>query len=590
MDHTPSPAIADRVVHVETPEHVAVGYRLADLGSRFTALLIDGMILIGTLSALLLGLPLLFAFAFGDLSSPLAGWGLGALTLGAFALSWGYFVFFEAYRNGQTPGKRSMKIRVVHDGGYPLTLQAAAIRNLLRAIDSQPAFTWLIGGAAMLIHPQTKRLGDLAAGTVVVRERTTRLLPEEITSNSEALEPPRLEEAEFAALAQYLTRRDALARETRSRIAGKLASHLQRYGGWSRRTEAADEFLAALHRDELRRRAAAGTAVSSGSARSIALVRQQQSVWIRLRDLAERASRKGLAGLSEAEISTFAALYREASADLARARTYGGSPELLQTLEQLVGAGHNLLYRPPRLGWRDAARWLASGFPALVRRRWRPILLAAALFYLPALLAFGGARLDAGWAREVLPVEMVARAEQGVEREASGVGYVEVEDVFMPVMASGLIANNVQVTFIAFAGGVLAGVGTLLILVLNGVFLGAVAGLFANHGLSLYLWTFVLPHGVIELTAITIAGGAGLWLGSALILPGRLTRREALQRRGREAVSLLGGTTLLLLVAGLIEGFISPSALPRQAKLLLAGLFAVALGVYLLGAGKNRVE
>src|SRR5690606_12630951 len=111
--------------------------------------------------------------------------------------------------------------------------------------------------------------------------------------------------------------------------------------------------------------------------------------------------------------------------------------------------------------------------------------------------------------------------------------------------------------------------------------------LFSAHGLSLYLWTFVLPHGVIELTAITIAGGAGLWLGSALLLPGRLTRREALERRGREAVSLIGGTTLLLLAAGIIEGFISPSPLPREVKLALAGLFAIALAVYLLAAGRR---
>src|SRR5690606_10107632 len=106
---------------------------------------------------------------------------------------------------------------------------------------------------------------------------------------------------------------------------------------------------------------------------------------------------------------------------------------------------------------------------------------------------------------------------------------------------------------------------------------------------SLYLWTFVLPHGVIELSAITIAGGAGLWLGSALVLPGRLTRREALERRGREAVGLIAGTTLLLIVAGFIEGFISPSSLPREVKLGLASLFLIGLIGY-LGRGRQGVQ
>jgi uncharacterized membrane protein SpoIIM required for sporulation len=162
-----------------------------------------------------------------------------------------------------------------------------------------------------------------------------------------------------------------------------------------------------------------------------------------------------------------------------------------------------------------------------------------------------------------------------------------VPEVFMPAMATSLISNNVQVTFLAFAGGILAGLGTAWILVLNGVMLGSVAAAFANQGQSLHLWTFVLPHGVIELTAICIAGGAGLWLGSAMLLPGRRTRREVLVTRGREAVSLIGGTAIMLLIAGMIEGFISPSQLPREVKLTLAAIFALAMVAYFVVAGRG---
>src|SRR5690606_13668071 len=126
-------------------------------------------------------------------------------------------------------------------------------------------------------------------------------------------------------------------------------------------------------------------------------------------------------------------------------------------------------------------------------------------------------------------------------------------------------------------GGVLAGVGTLAILVFNGVFIGGVFGLFAAHGLSPYLLAFVLPHGVVELSAIAIAGGAGLWMGSALLVPGRATRKDALVSRGREAVGLLAGTGVLLIVAGLIEGFISPAPWPMTVKAGVSAITAVLL-------------
>jgi uncharacterized membrane protein SpoIIM required for sporulation/uncharacterized RDD family membrane protein YckC len=581
------PTLSDRQLAVETPEHVAVGYELADLGSRFAALLIDGFIVCCGLLVLGVGLPLLGA-AMG-VPGWLAGVGLGAILLLAFAWLWGYFVYFEGLRDGQTPGKRRMGIRVVHDGGYPLTVRGAAVRNLLRIVDMQPGITWLVGGAAMMMHGETKRLGDMAAGTVVVRERTAAVLPEEAAAGADAAGPPRLSPEEFDTLARYVARRDTLQPEVRHGLAKRLLERLERHAADDPRRArmSPDTYLAALHADEAARHAARGSA-GTGTAQAAGLVRRQRASWDAYRALLERATRRGLAALPEREVSRFAALYREVAADLARARTYGGSPELVYVLERSVGMGHNLLYRPPRRSWKLLRGWLAAGFPRLVRRRWRPIVLAAAFLYLPAILAYAAVRADPARAREMVPAEMMVRAEEARAKEAAGEGYVEVPDIFMPAMGAGIIANNVQVTFMAFAGGILAGLGTAAVLVINGVFFGAVAGLFANMGASLHLWTFVLPHGVIELTAICIAGGAGLLLGAALLLPGRRTRREALVRRGKEAASLLGGTTVLLLVAGTIEGFVSPSPLPRALKLALAALFAALLVAYLGLAGRGE--
>src|SRR5437899_12990765 len=129
---------------------------------------------------------------------------------------------------------------------------------------------------------------------------------------------------------------------------------------------------------------------------------------------------------------------------------------------------------------------------------------------------------------EFLPDEMIARARAGAGRRAEGVGYAEAPSMCRPVVASRIITNNVQVAFFAFAFGITAGIGTLLLLTLNGLFFGAVLGLFANYGLAGWLLTFVAGHGVLELTAIFIAGGAGLPVARPLLAPGHLTRRDAL--------------------------------------------------------------
>jgi uncharacterized membrane protein SpoIIM required for sporulation/uncharacterized RDD family membrane protein YckC len=582
--------LQDRQVDVETPEHVAIGYELADLGSRFTAMLLDYLLLVGAQLGIMLAL-LIGAWALGGSASSLAGVGIALTVAAMFVMQWGYFVLYEGLRDGQTPGKRRMGIRVVQDGGFPVTLQGAAVRNLIRIIDIQPVPSCMLGGLCMTLHPQTKRLGDLAAGTVVVRDRSGQRIPEEAPA-AEAVAaqgPPRLTDEEFAALAMFVDRRRDLEPAVRGQLARTLLSRMARpFAEDPRRgTLAAEDFLLAAHADETARRQASGAGGRAGTAQATALVRRQRPEWDEYARLLDGAQKDGLRKLDEGTVSRFAALYRGVAADLARARTYGGSPELLYTLERKVGAGHNLLYRAPSRSWQRFRAWAGGGFPALVRRLWRPIALASILFYLPGILSFAYVRMEPARARELVPAEMMARAEEAARKEARGEGYVEVTELMMPAMASTIISNNVQVSFLAFAGGILAGIGTLWVLVFNGVHLGSVAAVFANHGQSLHLWTFVLPHGIIELTAICIAGGAGLWLGSALVVPGRMTRREALVVRGREAVALIGGTALLLLVAGTIEGFISPSDLPRAFKLAFSALTGIVLVFYLLKGGSH---
>lgn len=583
--------LTDRHVEVETPEHVAVSYALAGPGSRFAAFLIDSAILIGVLLALLLVFVLLVV---AGMPLPFLPATLAIITLSMFAVAWGYFVYFEGFREGQTPGKKRVGLRVVHEGGFPLTARGAAIRNLLRIIDIQPIPSWVVGGAFIVLHPRAQRLGDMAAGTIVVSEVRAGALPEEEGLTG----PPRLSDQEFEILREYALRREGLERDARARVSGKLVSHFAAYGADlpqarlldPAKPAQADMLLTVIYSDESARRAASGTRAGSGSPAAAALLRRQRARWARYDALLERAREGRLSSLTHQEVSEFAGLYREVASDLARARTYGASQEMLYTLERAVGGGHNVLYSPPVRSARRAWSWLTVGFPQLARRRALPILLAGLLLYGPAVASFIAIVDAPERAPLIIPAGMIARADEGAARQERGAGYVDVPEIFMPLFSSGIIANNVQVTFFAFAGGIVVGLGTAAILVMNGVMLGGTAGLFHARGLSLYLWSFVLPHGIIELTAICIAGGAGLLLGSAFLIPGRRTRRGALVRRGREAVSLLGGTVLLLVLAGLIEGFISPSVLPSAVKLAFGALMALVLSAWLLLAGRGSAK
>ena len=157
-------------------------------------------------------------------------------------------------------------------------------------------------------------------------------------------------------------------------------------------------------------------------------------------------------------------------------------------------------------------------------------------------------------------------------------------------MATLIFTNNIQVSFLAFSGGVLVGLGTVYVLISNGLALGGVLGAAQFYGVAPLLWSFISPHGYLELTCIVIAGAAGLMLGDALLRPGLLLRREALARASRQAVELVMGAAPVLIVAGLIEGFVSPSDLAIQVKLAFGPAAGLVLYVLLLTLGRGRFK
>jgi len=567
-------------LEIETPEHVVLDLEIAGIGSRALAAVLDMLILIGSALALVLVLTILSGYGV-----TLGRVGSVVLVLIGFVVWNGYFILFEGLRSGQTPGKRIAGIRVVMDTGHAVTFGAAAARNLLRIADALPP-PYLIGLLLVAFHPRAKRLGDLVAGTIVARDRPHEASPAPAAGGTE--EPPsipELDDEEFRLLSQFAARQAQLEPAARVRLARRLAARLSEYPAAPGHSDLAH--LLALHTAELARRQGSLSARGAAGA-GTRFAAQKRARWDQFERLAERAARDGLDSFASHELPEFAARYREVASDLARARTYRADPSVQDRLERLAAAGHNALYRDERGTWGRLWVALARECPAAVIEARRYVLVAFLTFILPAAAGFMVLRERPALAVELLPDVMLRRAEAGRARKAAGHGYVEVAPEDRALMASGIITNNVRVAVACFAGGVFLGVGSLVLLAYNGLAIGAFAGHFANVGLLDYLLTFILGHGALELFAIWVAGAAGFLLGRSIVAPGTLSRGDALVISGRVAVRMVGATAVLLVVAGMIEGFISAGGYSVPLRLAASGASLGLLVAYLVSGLRFR--
>ena len=617
MEAVTSPARARRetrssalvqTVDIETPELVTFSYTIAGVGSRVAAALIDYLLCLVLFIALLITLAFVGAnrlVSFGGTSSE--AWALAIVVLGQFFILWGYYVLWEGLADGQTPGKRYMRLRVVSDGGYSVSFAGSAIRNLVRILDMQPLFTYGVGIGSIVLTKQGKRLGDLAAGTLVVRDQVVR---ESGIGNRESVERrgtttaqpvaaavrhARLNDDEYAVLERFIERRESLDPARRAVLATRLVERFSSaLSGHPAVAGGPSDQLFELYADERQARAS-GAVVGreTGAARERhAIVASGTPRWSSFAKQLDRAQRSGLKSLGEDGVRDFVAEYRDLAADLARLQTAarGREREEVFYLSRLMAGAHNLLYRGRSLTFKDVWRTFAVDAPREVRRSLGPIALAAGLLFGPAAIAYTAVVRDPGVARVFIPTAMLDRAEDGVRRAKTGRGYISDPELFRPVMATSIIANNVQVTFAAFAMGIAFGIGTVIVLVTNGVSLGGVFGLYASKGIASLLVKFVAPHGVLELSAICIAGGAGFLLAAGLLVPGNRPRSEALRANARRAVRLVAASTVLLLIAGTLEGFVSPiETWPLAWKLAVSASTAVFLVIYLSG-GRARVR
>ncbi|RPJ49819.1 MAG: stage II sporulation protein M [Chloroflexi bacterium] len=284
------------------------------------------------------------------------------------------------------------------------------------------------------------------------------------------------------------------------------------------------------------------------------LYQAHQADWKALTDLIARAERD-IRRLTPAEIDSLGRLYRAVSSDLALAQRDFPRHPVAAYLNQLVARGHAVIYRPEPLVTNRIKEFIVSGFPRVYREMLPFTVTAALLFWVPALLALAAVWLQPDASRWLLPAQ-VQDLRETVEQ---GKLWMDIPVAERPYTSAFIMRNNIQVAFMAFAGGITAGLLTVWSMVMNGLVLGGLTGLTAHYGLGWDLWTFVIGHGVIELSVIMMAGGAGLMLAWAMIHPGLLRRLDALKIAANQAVRLVIGCVPLLVLAGTFEGFLSPA-------------------------------
>ncbi len=301
---------------------------------------------------------------------------------------------------------------------------------------------------------------------------------------------------------------------------------------------------------------------------------KRQSHWKRLDQLLDQVQKGGLRSLTRLELQELGLLYRQAAADLSALREDPTGKSYARSLNLLLSRAHNTIYAGEKSSARGIIHFYRYTYPQIFRDNLKLINIAFLVFVAGGLAGMLLALTRPDYMRLFLPPQMMETIEHHKMWTDSVVS-------FSPAASSRIMTNNITVSFMAFAMGITAGLGTVYSMFFNGLLIGVIGVACGLNDMSLSLWSFVAPHGVLELPAIFIAGGAGLRIAQGMLFPGLLSRRDSLAKAGGEAVRLVMGVVPILIVAGSIEGFISPSSLPWQWKFTLAGAVAVIFFSYL---------
>jgi uncharacterized membrane protein SpoIIM required for sporulation len=304
------------------------------------------------------------------------------------------------------------------------------------------------------------------------------------------------------------------------------------------------------------------------------IARREQS-WKQLDNLLKQAeSRKPL---NADEIHQLASLYRSVSGDLARAKTQSAGNTTIQNLQLLTTRAYGQIYQGARhQEWRSLLDFYLWGFPAVVQRSRGYIALGTVLLVGMGIVSWWLAWTDPSFMNMLVPEHILTQVRDRGELWMGSIIGVE------PLASTGILINNIVVSLGAAVGGITGGILTVRIMLFNGLVLGPITALVAQNNLAYPFWAFVFPHGSLELPAIFLSSGSGFLIARALLFPGQYRRVDALKIYGQQAIQLMFGVIPMLVVAGFIEGFFSPSpAVPSLLKYIVGTGLLIGLLAYL---------
>lgn len=310
-------------------------------------------------------------------------------------------------------------------------------------------------------------------------------------------------------------------------------------------------------------------------------VKQHREDWQHLEQAINHLNKKRKKVTGE-EIFAFQRLYQKSAQHLSYSQTYYPDADVTAYLNGLVSKSHNLLYRDQMSSFQQIKYFFTAKFIGLLLNQWAFIVMAMLLFLFGGLAAFLSVVNDPLHFYAIFPAEMGA----AVDPEQLGEGH---EAIDSSLMSAEIMTNNIQVAILAFAGGITFGLVTAYVLIYNGLIVGALAAVYWHAGMSYEFWAYIVPHGMVELAAIFIAGGAGLLMGYKLFVPGKYSRGYQLKVNASRSVQLFLGTIPLFIIAGIIEGFITPSTLSLEMKYVVALVTVIGLLLYII-SGKLLLE
>jgi uncharacterized membrane protein SpoIIM required for sporulation len=303
-------------------------------------------------------------------------------------------------------------------------------------------------------------------------------------------------------------------------------------------------------------------------------IQKRRPHWDRLSTLLSQSDRSGLGQLSRVELQELALLYRQVAADLSVLRQDSTARTYALHLNHLLARAHHIIYSGRKTNLLTLFRFLRDKYPVIFQQQIAFVLASVLVTVAWGLVGAAVTSARPEFMRHYLGPEMIATMERHRMWTESIVSIA-------PKATSHIMTNNLSVCFVIFAGGIAFGLGTFFYLYFNGMMLGVVGAACHQYGMSLALWSFVAPHGSLELPAILIAGGAGFRLGHAMLFPGALRWKESVARGGMEATRLVSGIIPMLVIAGCLEGFFSPSRAPVWLKFTVGGLLFSLLLMWL---------